>query len=260
MPSPEIKACLIDLDGTVYNQGVVYPGVPEALRELGRRSIPYRYITNTTMQNRSQMASRLTSLGIPATSDQIFISPQAAALFCRKRGYERIQLVAADRSVEEEFTGLSLVQEEPEVVVLGDLGEDFTHGRLNAIFQSLMSGAPLIAMQKSRYWHTREYGLTLDLGPYVAALEYATGREAVVVGKPAREFFDLAVEGLGVVPEQVAVVGDSVENDVRGAQQAGLKGVLVKTGVYEPDQETALGVLPDAILKSLAHVHELLDG
>ena len=102
--------------------------------------------------------------------------------------------------------------------------------------------------------------MTLDLGPYVAALEYATGKEAVVVGKPARDFYALAAESLGVPVDQIAVVGDSVENDVAGAQAAGLAGVLVRTGVFQEGEAERLGIRPVAVLDSLAHIPEWLDG
>ena len=97
-----------------------------------------------------------------------------------------------------------------------------------------MDGAELIALQKNRYWETSE-GLSLDAGPFVSALEYATGREAEVVGKPSPAFFELALGELGVSADRAAMVGDDVEADVGGAMDAGLAGILVRTGKYRED-------------------------
>jgi HAD superfamily hydrolase (TIGR01458 family) len=109
--------------------------------------------------------------------------------------------------------------------------EDFTVELLNRVFRKLLEGAELIGLQKNRYWETSGE-LTLDAGPFIAALEYASGREARVVGKPSAEFFSLALEDLGLKPEEVAMVGDDVEVDIGGAQKVGLKTVLVETGKY----------------------------
>jgi ribonucleotide monophosphatase NagD (HAD superfamily) len=104
-----------------------------------------------------------------------------------------------------------------------------------------------------------EDGLTLDAGPFVAALEHASGREAVVVGKPSASFFGLAAESLGVPPARIAVVGDDAQADVGGAQAAGLRGVLVRTGKFRADELARSGVRPDAILDSAADVMGLVD-
>lgn len=92
----------------------------------------------------------------------------------------------------------------------------------------------------------------------MAALEYATGRQAVVVGKPSPSFFELALRDLGVEPEQAAIVGDDVESDIGGAQAAGLRGILVRTGKYRPDAVERSGVEPWATVDSTADVPALL--
>ena len=254
-----ISALLIDLDGTVYSQGKAYPGIPQAMAELARRGLPFRYITNTTRRSRRQLAIRLSGLGIPATENELFIAPQAAALYCRQQNYRRIRLVVGDEAVASEFEGLTLTAQNPDALVLGDLGEGFTYARLNDLLATLLDGARLVAMQKGRYWLTEKYGRTLDLGPYVAALEYATGQEAVVVGKPSKPFFDLALSDWDLPPEEIAVVGDSVENDLLGASEIGLRSVLVRTGVYEQGLAERLGLKPDLIIDSLADLPAALD-
>jgi HAD superfamily hydrolase (TIGR01458 family) len=254
-----ISALLIDLDGTVYSQGKAYPGAADAIQGLKDRGIPYRFITNTTMRNRWQLVERLWGMGIATDLEHMFIAPQAAAEYCLKQGYQRVWLVVANEAIAEEFEHVRLVDQGADAIVLGDLGAQFNHEILNQIFQEIMEGAQLIAMQKGRYWLTKEYGLTLDLGAYVAALEYATGREAVLVGKPSRDFFDLAVESLGMERERIAVVGDSLENDVAGAKRAGIKSILVKTGVFQEEELAQTEFHPEVIIPSLADVLTVID-
>jgi ribonucleotide monophosphatase NagD (HAD superfamily) len=110
-----------------------------------------------------------------------------------------------------------------------------------------------LALQKNRCWRTRE-GLSLDAGPFVAALEYASGKRATIAGKPEEGFFRLALEDMGLEPKEVALVGDDAGSDVAGARSAGLTGILVRTGKYRPGAEGA----PDLLLRSVAELPEVL--
>lgn len=115
-------------------------------------------------------------------------------------------------------------------------------------------------MAKNRNFLDHDGELSLDAGPFVAALEYASGREATVFGKPAAMFFKLAVESLRCAPEEVAMIGDDVEADVGGAMAAGLMGVLVRTGKYRPGQEAHLVERPTLVAKNLKVAVDLLLG
>jgi HAD superfamily hydrolase (TIGR01458 family) len=144
-----------------------------------------------------------------------------------------------------------------DAVVVGDLGPDFTYDRLNAAFRLLLDGALLVALQKNRSWRTPD-GLSLDVGPFVAALEYAARREAIVVGKPSRAFFETVLADVGVPPDLAAMIGDDVESDVGGALRAGLAGILVRTGKHREKAVRASGVEPTLTLDSFAELPDAL--
>lgn len=105
---------------------------------------------------------------------------------------------------------------------------------MNELFRAVMGGAEIVACHRGRYFETEE-GLRLDVGAFVAGLEYATGRAATIVGKPSVPFFRLAAESLGVPVEEIVMVGDDIDSDVGGAQAAGIRGVLVQTGKYRAE-------------------------
>jgi HAD superfamily hydrolase (TIGR01458 family) len=134
----------------------------------------------------------------------------------------------------EDFAGLA--SDGKDAVVVGDAGDGFTYAALNRAFRHLMLGAPLLALAANKYFREPD-GLSLDAGPFVAALEYASGTRALLFGKPAPEFFRAAVDGFGCPPAEVAMIGDDVEADVNGAIAAGLAGILVRTGKYRLEDE-----------------------
>jgi ribonucleotide monophosphatase NagD (HAD superfamily) len=132
---------------------------------------------------------------------------------------------------------------------------------LQEAFGFLLDGAELVALSRDRYW-LKGNRLVLDAGPFVAALEYASSRTAKVTGKPTKQFYDAAVKSLGLPPEtspgDIAMIGDDVWSDVRGAQEAGYQGWLVRTGKFRGEQLSESGVVPDRVLASVAEMVEVL--
>ena len=120
------------------------------------------------------------------------------------------------------------------------------------------SGSEFVALSRDRYWRSGA-DLLLDAGPFVAGLEYATGRSAVLVGKPSLEFFGAALALLGSDAAGTLMIGDDLWSDVQGAQRAGLQGWLVRTGKFQPDLLPTSGVHPDRVLDSVADLLQLFD-
>jgi len=248
----EIKGLLIDIDGVIYDDEEIIPDSVYAIRWLQQRKIPFRFATNATARSRASLARRLNGLGIEVGEDQVINTPFVAARELKSGRPKRCMLLLKE-DARREFDGVTVVERDAEVVVMGDLAAGFDYPTLNRAFQAVLGGAEILALQKDRYWKVGDE-LVLDAGPFVAALEYATGQQARLIGKPSQAFFRAALDGLGVPPEQVAMVGDDIENDVRGAQEAGLIGILVQTGKYRHDLVERTGIVPDLIVKNLGEL------
>ena len=253
-------AFLLDLDGTLYTDAGAVPGAVEALAELRRRGVPLRYVTNTTRRSRRRLADRLAGYGFAAETAEIVSAPMACVAMLEARGATRVAAFVADETLED-FAAFDLTSARPEAVVIGDLGDAWDFARLNRAFLQLMEGADLIALQRDRYW-LRGDGLALDAGPFVAALEYATGKTAVVCGKPSEAFYRAAVASLPsevrAEPRRVVMVGDDLWGDVEGGQRAGLAGWMVRTGKFREELLAASGIVPDRIIDSVAELPGLL--
>lgn len=257
LPS-DLRALLLDLDGVLYVEDEPVPGAAAAVDALRRSGLALRFVTNTTSRPRRRILERLARLGFDAAPEELITPAALAVRHCRERGHRRVSLVM-NEAVREDFAELDAAESGVDAVIVGDCGEGFDYATLNAAFRRLVDGAELVALQKNRYWLTPD-GLSLDVGPFVAALEYAARSAAFVVGKPAPAFFATALATAGASPEAAAMVGDDVESDVAGAQRAGLAGILVRTGKYREDAVRASGVEPDATVDSIADLPALLAG
>jgi HAD superfamily hydrolase (TIGR01458 family) len=249
-----IRAFLIDLDGVLYVGKNPVPGGRECLKMLDDRGYGYRFVSNSTRRCRSSVAERLKGLGYDVSADHIFTPPLAAIERMKELKKKRCYLLTTgDVQKDFEKAGIIVAKEDVDFVVVGDAGKDFTFERLNEALRLILDGAKILALEMDRYWMESD-GLVLSTGPFVAALEYATGKKAELMGKPSRQFFELALKDLGKRPEEAAMIGDDILTDVHGAQEMGMKGILVKTGKYRADLAARSGVKPDLELESLAEL------
>jgi HAD superfamily hydrolase (TIGR01458 family) len=251
-----IAALLVDLDGVLYVEEERVPGSVEALKRLRDRGLALRFVTNTTAHSRDRTLQKLTRLGFSVDERELITPAALAVRHCRERGHERVALVM-NAEVKRDFAELEEAASGADAVIVGDLGPAFGYDVLNHAFRQVMDGAELIALQKNRYW-LRADGLSLDVGPFVAALEFATGTEAYVVGKPARGFFEQVLADLGVDAARTAMIGDDIESDIGGALDAGLSAILVRTGKYRERQVRDSGIDPTVVVESIADVPALL--
>jgi len=247
-----VNGLLIDLEGTVYEAGRAIPGAREALAELARRGVPHVFVTNTTSRPRRALVAELAAMGIDVKPERIFTAPVAAREYLTARAWRRCHLLVRP-AVLEDLDGIQSDDDSPQAVVVGDVGEEFSYERLNCAFRLLLGGAQLVTLARNRFYRAAD-GLVLDQGPFVAALEHASGKEAILVGKPAPTFYRAALSALGLPAAQVAVIGDDLEAEVVGAQAAGMRGILVRTGKFREDELARSSARPDEILDSLAEV------
>ncbi len=252
-----IEGVLFDLDGVFYIGDEVVKGAANTLAWCRQRQIPFRFITNTSTKTTGAVASKLQALGLQVSVADIFSAVNATVDFLTQQGAPSVHLLIRD-SVKIEFEQFEQETSNPDYVVVGDIGAAWDYALLNRVFRELMAGSKLIAMHKNKYFQT-ERGLQMDIGAFVAGLEYISGKKAIVIGKPSASFFQLATDALGLRPEQVVIIGDDIENDVGGAQVNGLRGVLVRTGKYREELADASSVQPDGIIDSIAELPEWLE-
>jgi len=257
-------ALLIDLDGVVYRGDERIDGAAEAIARLDSLELPRLFVTNTTSRPRAALVERLAGFGIEVPADDILAPADVAADWLKSRRRRKLLLLVPEATTRV-FTGFEKLSPAAAVkgaavdaVVVGDLGRHWTFDLLNTAFRCLMREPKpaLVALGMTRYWHAPD-GLRLDTAPFVAALAQATGAEPVVLGKPAPAFFAAALKRLGAKAGRAAMVGDDIRADIAGAQAAGLKGILVRTGKFRP-VDLELGIEPDLVIDSIVDLPGIL--
>lgn len=251
-----IKGVLLDISGVLKDGNNVIPGSLLAMEKLKASNLPFRLLTNETQMTRAQIVKKLNSLGYKVTEKDIF-APIPTLVEVLRRNNLRPHLVV-HKQVLEEFKNIT--QLNPNCVVIGDAGPNFTFQNMNAAFRVLVNLAEpiLFSLGMGKYYKDDDSGLTLDVGAFAKVLEYATGVTAKVVGKPHADFFLAAVKDMGVSPNEVVMIGDDLESDIGGAQNCGIRGVLVRTGKFRPSDENHNSIKPDAIVTNLYQAVELM--
>ena len=247
---------LIDLDGVLYQGENVIPGSVETIKWIQTQSIPHVFITNTTSRPCSQIVEKLNHLGFKISANSILTPPIAACQWLT-RNVSGLTALFVPKSTQGDFSKIPVLQQKSgtvAAVVLGDIAEAWSFEQLNRAFSLLMQEPKpvLIALGMTRYWRTAER-LQLDVGPYVKALEYAADCKAVVLGKPSTHFFEAALKMLQCNPADAIMIGDDIVGDIQGAQRAGIKGVLVRTGKFRASDLDG-EIHPDAVIDSIAEL------
>jgi HAD superfamily hydrolase (TIGR01458 family) len=252
-----IKGILFDLDGVLYVGPNAIEGAVEAVEKIRMRGIPCRFVTNTSTLSLSSLQQKINAMGFSISTDVILSAPQATLLYLKNQQEPVCRLLLAD-DVKKDFNDFAQSDTKANYIVVGDIGNAWSYPLLNEIFNCLMQGAKLIAIHKSRFWQT-EQGLQMDIGGFIEGLEYASASKAMIIGKPSANFFQIALDDMGLKPEEVAIIGDDIDVDIGGGQQAGLMGIIVKTGKYRSSYAESSSIKPDLILDSIANLPDLLD-
>ncbi len=251
------KLIMLDLDGTLYVGNQPIPGAIDCIQKLRERGISLRFLTNTTTKSQDELVAQLRVMGFTLEEDELISAPVGAKLELlslqqQLRRPVRIWPVVAD-SIKLDFSEFCWDEKKPDYVVLGDIGDAWDLSLINRLFNAMHGGAELIALHKNRFWQTED-GLKADIGFFVAGLEYVSSKNARVMGKPNRDFYQRVLDSALVNAEDALMVGDDIDSDVGGAQLIGIKGCLVETGKFRRVYFEQSAVAPDHVIPSIANL------
>jgi len=251
-----LKGILFDLDGVLYTGSSAIEGAIQAIEKILASHIACRFVTNTSTLSLTSLQQKINRLGFSIPENEIISAPQATVLYLQGLKNPTCHLLMAE-DVKQDFKAFKQSATSADYIVIGDIGNAWSYALLNQVFNELMQGAKLIAIHKNKFWQT-EHGLQMDIGGFVDALEYASGVKAMIIGKPSPDFFQIALDNMGLKSSEVAMIGDDIDVDVGGSQQIGLKGILVKTGKYRQNYAEASAIKPNFLIDSITDLPKLL--
>lgn len=248
-----INGVLLDIAGVVMDGPRLIKGAVEAVASLRDAGLPVRFVSNTTRSTREALFRKLAAAGVGLSVDELFTPARAAREWLASHRASPLLLIhpglAPDFRDLPEGTRLA--------VVVGDAGHAFDYSAMNDAFRALLDGADFLALAANRSFQDNDGKLSLDAGPFVAALEYASGRKAEVVGKPSSAFFAAALDSMSCPAGEAVMIGDDIESDIAGALEVGIgAAVLVRTGKYRPGDEATVGLRPTAVVDDLSKAAE----
>lgn len=251
----EIRALIVDIDGTLLRGSQPLPGISRLFAFLESRQIPFVVASNNTTRSAEAYRQELAGMGAPVKNGQILTAGVATAGYLKGEICQGARLyVIGEPPLEEVLSQAGFVllddasQPADAVVVGGD--SDLTYEKLKTAVLLLQRGARFVGTNPDVLCPSEE-GLVPEAGATLAALKAATGVSPVVIGKPARHLFETALAIMGTERSRTAVLGDRLETDILGGQQAGLKTILVTSGIDDEHSILQKGIEPDLVVTGL---------
>lgn len=251
-----LRAVILDMDGVLWRSDVVLPGVAEFFAFVQQRGIAFALATNNSTKTVDSYVERLNSVSVPARPEQVITSAVATADYI-SRTYppETPVYIIGETGIHQALAGRGYHEdpERAELVIVG-LDTQLTYQKLKIATLRIRAGAKFIGTNGDRTFPIPE-GLVPGNGSLLAAIQTATGVEPVVIGKPERIMFEVALQRLGTTPAQTLMIGDRLETDILGAQRAGLPSALVLTGVTPEQEAQTNDVHADGVFDSLLDLY-----
>src|SRR3972149_5599900 len=254
-----LRIFFFDLDGvlSVGKVNPVYLGgrdVVAKVRSLGKK---VAVLTNDSTHTRREIYENLTSLGFNFSPDEILTSSYLTALYLNQRFGRASFFLVGEEGLRRELedAGHVLNASRPDVVVVG-FDRKLSYEKLDSALRILTNGSVLIGRYGGAVYMS-DHGPALSAGPIIKALEYGSGKRAIMIGKPSPRMFHLALQRAGEKPKRAVMVGDQLETDMLGARRAGVHTILVLTGVETREAVARSKVKPEMVLESVDRLIDL---
>jgi 4-nitrophenyl phosphatase len=251
-----IQGIIFDLDGTIYRGSQAVPGAADFVSRVAEQGIKVFFVTNRSNRTPESICIQLRGYGISCTIENILTSAQATACHLRSGNVFFIGEEGLEQALFE--AGLTMDQESPDYVVVGfDRAIDYT--KIEKASRLIRAGARFIVTNPDKTVNADE-GISPGNGAIVAAIATASGVSPIVVGKPERAIIDIALERMGLAPEHVILVGDNLETDIRAGINAGIRTVLILTGISTRTDLMNSPVKPHRVVADYAELaHAVFD-
>jgi NagD protein len=248
------QGLMIDMDGVIYAGEELIKGADIFVKRLLDQEIPFTFLSNNSQRSRAEAVEKLDKLGIHVTEEHIYTSAMATASFLTDQYPNCSAYVLGEGGLLKslQHAGIRLVDEKPDFIILGE-GHEFSLDKVHAAVDMILGGAKFIATNRDP--SPRRAGWNnLGIAATAAMIEEASGREAFVIGKPSPVMMRSASAYMGLQPDEVTVIGDTMETDIKGGLYMGFKSILVLSGMADQDQLAKYAYRPNLVVNAVDEI------
>ncbi len=260
-----IRHVALDMDGTIYMGGTLFPYTLDFLAGLKQMGIGYSFLTNNPSRSLSEYLQKLAKLGIPATEEEMYTTVGATIDYLRAHypKARKLFLLGTPGMIGQfEQAGFVSAKDDPDDVpdvVIASFDMTLTYERLCRAAWWISRGLPYLATNPDRVCPTDRPTVLVDCGSICKCLEEAAGRRPdVVLGKPDPNMLKGILDRHGLQPDEIAMAGDRLYTDVEMARRAGALGVLVLSGETTWETASSADPRPDITARTVADFGDLL--
>ena len=250
----DTKALMIDIDGTLLRGNDALPGLVDFFQFLNSRQITFQIASNNATKTLESYHQKISAFGADLSIDNILTCSTVTAIYLQEKYPAGKVYIIGQSGLQQALTqaGIRIVDKMDEAVDAVVVGGDYslTYEKLKYACLHLQQGAEFIGTNPDLLYPTDE-GLVPECGMTLVMLETATNLKPVIMGKPNHYMFELGMKKMGVKPHETAMLGDRLETDILGGQKAGMKTILVETGVDHAESVISKGIQPDLIVNNL---------
>ena len=245
---------LIDMDGVIYRGSEVIPGAADFVRFLQEERIPHLFLTNNSAYTPLDVVVKLRKFGIETSVEHVYTSALATAEFVQSQKPGGTAYVIGEGGLLTALheVGYAISRESPDYVIVGE-GRVLTFEMMEIAHRLIVNRAGLISTNADT-WCPTDAGPRPGCGAIVAMLEAATGRKAYHVGKPNPFMMRKARKRIGLSTDEVIMIGDTMETDIRGATDLGFRSILVLSGSTSLESLRLYPFRPTLIVNSVAEL------
>lgn len=249
-----IRALVIDMDGVLWRGDTALPGLHDLFDFLRRRDIPFTLATNNASKTPQQYLQKLARLGVQVRPEEVLTSSLASAAYLRQKlpSGAAVHVLGQDglRQAVHEAGFQVRDDHEPVAAVVAGIDFELTYEKLKLATRHILAGAHFVGTNPDRTFPLDD-GLAPGAGAILAALEAATGVKPTIIGKPGPLMFEQALQRMGVDAAHTAMLGDRLETDILGGHNAGLRTILVLTGVNSKEDLAGAPVPPTWVFSGI---------
>ncbi len=248
----DIRSLIIDIDGVLWKGQEPLPGVSAFFDFLRSRYISFIIASNNSARPASNIIERLVQMRVSINANEVLTSAEATAIYLpRLIGKSARVYVIGGEGIADALvhSGFAIVDQNADAVIVG-IDRHLTYEKLKRATFEIRRGAKFIGTNGDKTFPTEE-GIVPGAGAILAAIQAATDVAPIIIGKPERAMFDIAIEQMRADPATCAMVGDRLDTDIEGAQRAGLKTILIMTGITTSEILSQSQIKPDFIFDNL---------